>query len=208
MIPNMNAGMLIGGRSVGVITIVNSTTANYGTGANPSINVPSGVQSNDLLVAFWHSNASTGNLWTPPSGWTELIDTSPLCVAYKVASGSEPASYTFTHQSNAFAGVMVALRSAALDVTGTVATSLTATSITLAKSNSLLLGFFGAQALSGTSLTTPSGMTSVALSVPSSNGVTSGLFSQYPMSAGATGTRTSTGGFGTYGSILVGIKPK
>ncbi len=206
MIPNMNAGILIG-RSGGVITIGNSTTANYaGAGAaNPSINVPSGVQASDLLVAFWHTFSSSSNSWTPPSGWTELADTTPLCVAYKVASGSEPASYAFTHATVNCAGIMVALRGGALDVAGTVAASLTATSITLAKSNSLLLGFFGVSG--GSTLTAPSGMAAVA-SIAGGGGVSAYLFSQYPMAAGATGTRTASGGSSNLGSILVGIKPK
>lgn len=69
---------------------VNSTT----------INKPSGVQEDDLLLAIISVSLSSGTV-TAPSGWTTVGNTTSgsyyrLYVFRKVAGSSEPSSYTFT----------------------------------------------------------------------------------------------------------------
>jgi len=74
----------------------------YGS-ADLTITAPSGVSSGDILLFVANNNDYTRTLDTLPSGWASLHNqessTSPLTevwVAWKLAGGSEPSSYTFT----------------------------------------------------------------------------------------------------------------
>lgn len=70
------------------------------------INAPSGIVSGDLLLLFIQTDSAGGNAYTMPSGWTELLDVRETTnrvlagMAYKVAGGSEPSTYTVTTDSN------------------------------------------------------------------------------------------------------------
>ena len=70
------------------------------------------VQTNDLLLAAICSDTGPA-AWTPPSGWTQLLDqtnTSELTVFYKIATSSEPSNYTFTRASSeSFSGGVVSI---------------------------------------------------------------------------------------------------
>ena len=78
--------------------------ANTSAPASPAaltINVPAGVAANDLLVAQVVVNGGTSSTITPPTGWTltrRTNNTTSVGEASfrKVASSSEPASYTWT----------------------------------------------------------------------------------------------------------------
>lgn len=62
---------------------------------------PTGTVADDVLIALMVCNNQTV---TPPAGWTQFIDETIEVFGfrgfYKVAGGSEPASYTFTVPSN------------------------------------------------------------------------------------------------------------
>lgn len=63
------------------------------------IPMPAGVQSGDFLLAFMTSDAAPIT-WTEPGGWTVHQDDvtsggNTSMVAYRTATGSEPANYTF-----------------------------------------------------------------------------------------------------------------
>lgn len=81
------------------ISLVSSSFAEA-NGNSLEVNAPSGISAGNLLVAFWLSRGSEsdGNM-TLPSGWTQVAfdgGQNPSCkVAYKVATGSEPSTYTF-----------------------------------------------------------------------------------------------------------------
>lgn len=70
-----------------------------GVVGNLSINVPGGVQNDDVLFAFVHKAQDSVHTLTAPAGWSSLMvrnDAEINCsIWYKVAS-SEPASYTWT----------------------------------------------------------------------------------------------------------------
>src|SRR5687767_3827087 len=172
------------------------------TGATSlAINVPAGVQTNDLLVAHI---ARVGNAAiNTPSGWTAAGGTNNgnfirQATYYRVASGSEPASYTWTWTgSQAAAGGMSAYYgvkgSSPLDVVGTATTAnntttVSAPSLTTTTNDALVLAFFASN--SNSTYSTAAGMTErhdVA-----TTGMSLGTDDMSQATAGATGVKTST----------------
>lgn len=79
-----------------------SATCGQASGTSSiTLNKPTGTVSGDVLVA--HIGTSNGPALTTPSGWTQIPNLAGIINAdqrlvsyYKVAGGSEPASYTFT----------------------------------------------------------------------------------------------------------------
>ena len=78
-----------------LISLRPSSTA--GGNTNISVNRPTGVTTNDVLLA---SVAYTGGALTPPSGWTQVLSQAgtgvTLAVYRRVAGGSEPSSYAWS----------------------------------------------------------------------------------------------------------------
>ena len=92
------------------------------TGANPTVTLPSGWASGDLLVLWGGSNSN----FTSPAGWTVPLNhtaTNPRAIfAYKFATGGET-SLSLTNSGTSTSAVMLAYRNiSAVDVTGTVNT--------------------------------------------------------------------------------------
>lgn len=200
----------------GVAAIEFVASAQAGTAASTlTINKPAGVQSGDLLIALCGTKA--GRTWTGDTGWTEVIDqgVAPSTrVAYLIAGGSEPATYTFTSSSSdALSGVIAAFRYAAYDTIGTISTTATsgvqtAPAITLSTSSSAIFAFF-ANSNSDRSWSNPtSGLVSTA-SDSDTDAPSWALYRELDLSSGSTGTRSATcsSTSGNSGCILVGIKP-
>lgn len=131
-----------------------------------NIAVPTGTLSGDFMVAF--VGAFNPSTITTPTGWTLLTQTTwqsgsySSGFLYRVASGSEPATYAFTNGTNYNYGYIATYRGASqIDVSGTITevsgTSMTFTGIT-SSANSLLLACLHDR--DDISLTQPSGMTS------------------------------------------------
>lgn len=68
--------------------------ASTATSGSATCNKPTGTVDGDLLVAF-ASDASVAAI-SSPAGWTEIIETGGMTVAWKIAA-SEGSSYTFTN---------------------------------------------------------------------------------------------------------------
>lgn len=173
-----------------------------------SLNVPSGVQNGDLLIAVVFATGGNAGDWVQTS-WTwasEQNSANPnLGVAYRTAS-SEPASYAFTiTNSRRMGGFIMAFRGATWDTVGTLAASTTATGITVAANNSILFATWGINNSSVT-FTAPTNMTEVAR-YSGSNGCNFAAYRQN-VNAGASGSRTVTTSSTTgIGGILFAIKP-
>lgn len=108
-----------------------SFTYNTSTGANlvldPSTLVGGPIQDGDLLLAFYSSTSSSLTTWTPPAGWTEVVDqnvsgASSIGVSYKVAS-SESGTYTFVNSlsSGNLEGFLYAIRGGTYDSVSSIA---------------------------------------------------------------------------------------
>jgi hypothetical protein len=102
------------------VSVANSTST---TGSSSlTISKPANVQEGDLLVAFMVSGTTA--TWTGATDWVEVID-STVRVAYKVATASEPISYTFSRSATGVAssGCIVALRGVSYTRRGAVSAS-------------------------------------------------------------------------------------
>ncbi|MDB5540514.1 MAG: Phage protein [Devosia sp.] len=90
----------------GTFPVVAATNSNGPTTAavtTHAASLPAGITAGDLLIVIGQGNPSTARTHSA-SGWTILYDsnstTDTFFVAYKVASGSEGASVTFTASGN------------------------------------------------------------------------------------------------------------
>lgn len=84
------------------------------SGLTIAVTAPSGLAVGDLAVLYLSDNSATTPTWTPPDGtWTLEGSSTHEAVFTHAASGSEPATWTFTR--NGIAGVNKAL---AVRVTG------------------------------------------------------------------------------------------
>jgi hypothetical protein len=142
-------------------TVRASTQATALSTNSLTINKPAGVQSGDLLIAFVLATGT--RTWTPPSGFTETLDSNTRQFSYRVADGTEGASFTFTLSASetALGGVCVAVQNAQYDTVGTVsglANPTVAAAITVASNNSLVFDFVSSGAGS-VNWTDPSGWT-------------------------------------------------
>jgi hypothetical protein len=183
------------------VTYRAAQTATTAGATSLAINVPAGVQANDLLVA--HIARAGNAAINTPSGWTAAGGTTNgnfirQATYYRVASGSEPASYTWTWTgSQPAAGGMSAYYgvkgSSPLDVVGTAATAnntttVSAPSLTTTTDDALVLAFFASN--SNSTYSTATGMTErhdVA-----TTGMSLGTDDMSQATAGATGAKAST----------------
>lgn len=181
-----------------------------------AVNKPTGTTSGDILVAVMMASNASGITWTGDTSWTEIYDEGDsarpsLRVAYLVAGGSEPSSYTFTASTaTGLLAQIMCFRGYGYDTIGSNVVlggngSLVITGLTSA--GGILIGC--AASASGASTptqSTPTGMTLVGTTTLSSaHAITS--WYQF-VAAGATGTRTTTvaGTPTNSNGILVGLK--
>lgn len=77
-----------------------SSNSASGNAASLDVTAPAGVASGDILIALWSQGGAGNATITWPSGFTELASSNSAThfntnrIAVKVATGSEPASYT------------------------------------------------------------------------------------------------------------------
>jgi hypothetical protein len=185
-----------------------------------AINKPAGVTTNDVLLA---GISVRGNpTITAPSGWTlvrsDASGTTLLQSVYrKVATGSEPASYTWTFSEPiasavggiaAYSGVNT---TTPIDVHGGQAnassTSVTAPSVTTTAANAMLVGFFGTA--NDATFTAASGMTErYDVDADGTNQIGGEVADQAQAAAGASGTRVATASVAAVNiGQLVALKP-
>jgi len=205
------------------ITLRSSSSAVNPTATSLTIPAPAGVQANDVLLAGISARGNPN--FVAPSGWTLVrLDISGFvmrqAVYYKVATASEPTSYTWTWSgAQAAAGGILAYTGAdtvsPIDVqNGAVSSTssgktIVAPSVTTTGAGDMLVGFFGVA--NNTSVAPPTNMTE-RFDVVSNAGtypVVCEASDQLLGAAGPTGDRTATSGT-TGWSIgqLVALRPR
>ena len=191
------------------------TGSNASTGAL-GLAVAAATTPGDLMIALVTTGSASAGTWTPPAGWTEVIDqgASPnLTVAWKIAVASEPSATWSSTLSSIPIGLHISIfRNALIDVVGTVSPVVTGTnnivipSITTTVANTLVI----ALAVSGnaTGNTVPTGYTQ--LWSTSGNPTGTAVFARLQATASATGTATMnwTSGTGNAAGVLISIKPR
>ena len=154
-----------------ITRLVNDTVVSNATAGTRTCTKPSDIQENDVMVA--HVTNSGGNAptsWTVPSGWVVVMNmtsTNPRsAIFYKIATGSEPADYTWSNfgastggsiNIGGWRGVDLATP---VDVTGAEVTSstqpITLTGVTTATANAMLLASIFENSSSTTGIFAPS----------------------------------------------------
>lgn len=187
----------VGGGSPEFVSSVDFATVSSGTSL--VISAPGGIQPGDLLVAFVHMDVGPASL-TPPSGFA--IDISHVSSAAswflcsKVATGSEPSSYTFTASSATWgkAITMAAYRGVGTTyLAGTTGTDpATIPSITVPADGKLIVAVTGGESSVVRSITSPpSGLTEREFNSQAAPiYLTSVLFDELSPALGDTGTRS------------------
>ena len=182
-----------------------------GGDAGLTINKPAGTITGDVMVASIAVTPDTVGI-IPPSGWTAVQDIlqtqdagSHLTTYFRVATGSEPASYTWNFSAShsgagggiaAFSGVDTAnpiVSSASLVENGNTALTHTAPSITAGTDDMLVTAH---EYQSSGTWTPPSGMTEAvdkySAAATGASGVSLEMNYLLLNSAGATGTKVAT----------------
>src|SRR5829696_4951601 len=180
-----------------------NTQTGSATGATSvSVTKPTGVQANDLLVAHV---MVTGNVTATiaGSGWTAVTsgtaaNTVTQASFYKIAGGSEPASYSFTWTgSQAAAAIVTAYygvkSSSPFDLSSAIAstnntTSVTAGTLTTTANDDIVLAFFGS---ASNSTYTPPASWNERGDV-GTTGISASTDDQINVTAGATGNAVAT----------------
>lgn len=88
-------------------TLRGTATVAYATAADCVVTAPAGIAANDVLFAIQYQEHDTGVAVTLPTGWAllqtgENANSNPdtqYRAWYKLATDSEPSTYTFTHAS-------------------------------------------------------------------------------------------------------------
>jgi hypothetical protein len=130
---------------------------------------PAGVVAGDVLVSCVSLNGGTA---ATPAGWTSLASVTTLANPkvygyYKVATASEPTSYSWTTSSVLGGGAITrysgatGVDGAATSASGAAATSASVPGVTTSTANAMLVGCMSANSSSVT-LTSPGGMTQAA----------------------------------------------
>lgn len=181
---------------------------NGGGAATLTINKPGGVVANDVMVAAISVRGGSATTITPPAGWTlvRAIDngtTIRMAVYFKVATGGEPASYTWTFDSSQKASGGIQAYSnvdtiAPIDAENGQATPSgtqhSTPSITTYSNNEMLVASFSIAR--GTTFTPPAGMTERYDTASTGGGPPSRTTSEgddlLQVTAGATGVKTAT----------------
>lgn len=166
-----------------------------------SITMPSFSASDLLFAMVYKTDATT----TSMSGWTELLDTFPYAVYYKIAVGGDTAPLTLSSARAVEASIAAYGPTSGVEGTPTVDTNngdITLSAITVTTSGGILI----AAAQTTNTVSTPSGFTLDSLVTPSSYNTY--FFSKRITSTGSTGTvlldESSTA---TQGGALIYIKP-
>lgn len=189
----------------GVTHIADSSVATGSTSV--IVTVPTNI-TNDLLYATiaWYPGAANATTITPPAGWTlvdqGLISAQGVCTTYyRFSNGSEPANYTWSFSTGAFAsgetssyrGVNTLTPINANGNNNGASTSPTGPSVTTTITNTWLLTSFAVAANGGITITGPVADNQRALLNPV-GATTTGLFmgDQVIAATGATGTQVGT----------------
>lgn len=203
-------------------SLVSQQTAFNGSTTSITITAPTSIVSGNLLVAFiCHKDTETSQKFTSiPSGWTAISTASPANTAsimayYKTATGSEPASYTWSGAtvSRDTTGIILNYSNASWDTAGSpykyqsnpMTLTPNPTSLTVAADNSIVF-FAAASEDQGKTISAPSGYDTIASQIGGSG--QSGaiwLFNKSLVPAGSSGTPSTTLASTAQGYVLMAV---
>lgn len=185
------------------------------------VNAPSGIALGNVMIAHTLALPGTGNTVTTtgPTGWVKIgsavtSNKYSMTEFYKIATASEPSTYTFSFSIASTAAIAIGAFSgvdtkAPVDVQGTQinnsTTSHTAPSVSTTYNTDMVLPLWGYES-NTTAATFPAGVTSIWNTSTTSNGI-AGAYKALTNS-GATGTFVSTTAAGTNSlAHTIALKP-
>ena len=156
------------GGGSGIVRESVSQAANTTASTRLTIPTPANVAQGDLLVSCLSLNGGSIAATGAPAGWTRLAAVTTIANPkvygyYKVATGSEPASYSWTTTSTTSGGGIArysgasGIDAAATSSSGAAASSGTIPAVTSTTANAMLVGCMSVNSSSVT-LTSPAGM--------------------------------------------------
>jgi hypothetical protein len=169
----MTSPLFIGGKKPPVEFV--SSSISTSVSSPNSVTAPSGIAAGDLLLLVGASNGVT--VTSAPSGWDVQLNESPstpAAIVYtKIATGSEPSSYSWSLSSSTGNGLAILCyrNATGIDVLGsrTRASSNTSTAPTITPTRKgVLVGVFALNRGASTISTAPSDMTSRASEISGS----------------------------------------
>ena len=215
--------MLSAGPAQATIYFRSASTAQTGSGATSvTVNLPTGTVAGDVMIATVDAEGSAA--FTAPSGWssTGLFAGASFfgysAVYFKVATASEPSSYTWTLGTSRKATAKIAsyvgvsgtpIETSATNGAGS-GTSASTTSVTTTAANSMVVLAVSADAAASFTITAPAGTSNRATTYTSGTGTVVGsqLADFVQAVAGATGTKTFTlSTSAPWGTIAAALKP-
>ena len=191
-------------RGVAAQTFVAYSNLDSLSGTSINVPKPSGIAANDILIAQLR-NSQGANWTTAATGWTKITQNNNSsnfgqAVFWKLATGAEPATYTFTAAASAslggsilaFRGIDTTAPIQAFSGTAPSGSPVTVPSITTTSVNALVVVMVGAD--SGSPVyTLPAGLTSIYNRGGNSAYLTSGAAGYYvDSSPGSTGNFVAT----------------
>src|SRR5437867_3163720 len=200
------------GTGIGFRGAQSASSGSSSSATSLAISRPAGTVANDVMVASITSRTGSG---TPtiaaPSGWTSIVstnNTSTVTTAtfWKVAgtAAADPGPYAFTVSSSSVAGGISAYFN--VDTTNPInasngALGSSAPSITTTVANTMPVACFGRLGSAG--IGTPSGMTERFTAITSGSNNAASESADVPQAtAGATGSKASTGNTATIGQAV------
>jgi hypothetical protein len=136
---------------------------------NFTIDKPSSVSENDFLLFTGVAQTASDNVWSTPTGFTEVLDLVGRLVSYKTATASEPNTYSITDPTTSLSNnvdcALLCFRNASLDTVGVLGDAgmgtAIAPSITVSEDNSILLAIFTHNSTDDDILSVPQGFTTI-----------------------------------------------
>jgi hypothetical protein len=203
-------------------TLISQTNTTGGTGTSITITAPTTISSGNLLVAFiCHTDTEVAQHFTSvPSGWTTVSfsgsNNASLVMYYKTATGSEPASYTWSGStvSRSSCGIVLNYSNAAFDACSYPYKYQSAPPMTLApvpssltaSANKSIAFFVAGSEDTGKTVAAPSGYSTIVsqLGGASQNGAI-WVFNKTDVAAGSTGTPTTALNSTGQGYVLLSV---
>jgi hypothetical protein len=209
-----------GGKGITYPNLVSSQTANHAASADITITAPTSITSGNLLVAFICQNdqGTGGAFATPPSGFTRrsgINNSASLMVYTKTATGSEPASYTWSGAGTAKegSGCLLNYSSTGYDTSGNsiryqvavITLTPDPASLTVAKPFSTVF-YLAASEDAGKTIAAPSGYSTLFSNIGGSGqGGSLWVFYKNQLAAGNSGSPTTTLTTSGQGYVLMAV---
>jgi len=196
------------------IFVTTSINTPFTSASTVSQTPTSPITQGDLMISVISTSSVSNLQWTPPAGWTEVVDTGVLPnfhVSWKIAGSTETAAVWTPTSSCTGIAMILGFRNALIDAVGGAPTPVTGTNsftmaaITTTANNAMVVLVTAGGTHNG--FTGTSGYTTINSQIN-----VAAIHAQYKLQpvAGSTGTQSYnfSSGTGSAVGVLLSVKPK